>query len=264
MSEIAAMDLSKNDVIILMGTLVSRQEPHLAQAVDEALKNGTKLVLFSAMEDISLSQYDYDLVRYEAGTEDGVVSILVKSLLEGAKLPDTVAAFFEEIDDGYICAESNVGEEEIEEVQKLAFGANNPIFILSKDVLAHQNRQDILMLIKILTSYTNIKSSVNDNEKIEGIPQLIEELETFNGTLVYTCKPQNPVEKESLIGSKQFAIAAKISDGNGVHVKIKDSEYNRVFRIDSDLKGTIALLPNSDDVIEYPIQRAKITKREVQ
>jgi NADH-quinone oxidoreductase subunit G len=83
------------------------------------------------------------------------------------------------------------------------------------------------------------------------------EVEGIDGAVIYNCNPQehfSPFTAKSkilptetnLLGSKQFAIASKLSDGNRVKFKIDDIEFTRVFKIDTSLKGTIALNPTYD------------------
>jgi len=83
------------------------------------------------------------------------------------------------------------------------------------------------------------------------------EVEGIDGAVVYNCNPQehfSPFTAKSkilpnssyLLGSKQFAVASKLKDGDSVKFVIDEIEFNRVFKIDTSLKGTIALNPTYD------------------
>jgi hypothetical protein len=69
-----------------------------------------------------------------------------------------------------------------------------------------------------------------------------------------------------LVGSKQFAIAAKIQDGVSVEIELENRDIiSRVFKIDTDLKGTIAILNTFDEEVRknsvffsYRFNRTKI------
>ena len=85
----------------------------------------------------------------------------------------------------------------------------------------------------------------------------VAELEDFDGTIVYLCNPQehfSPFTAMSselasepvLAGSAQFATAAKLQDGDRVAFEIDGVRFERVFRIDTSMKGTIALNPTYD------------------
>jgi NADH-quinone oxidoreductase subunit G len=84
-----------------------------------------------------------------------------------------------------------------------------------------------------------------------------EEMDGFDGTVLYNCNPQEHfsaftaksknLEKSAyLLGSQQFAMAAKLSDGDRVCYTIRNIKFERVFKIDTSLKGTIALNPTFD------------------
>jgi NADH-quinone oxidoreductase subunit G len=85
----------------------------------------------------------------------------------------------------------------------------------------------------------------------------IAELPEYNGTVIYRCEPVlqfSPFTNKAhqlnwsceLIGSSQFAIAAKLNDGDMVRIKTSFGEIEKRFSIDSKLKGTIALMGVSD------------------
>ena len=84
-----------------------------------------------------------------------------------------------------------------------------------------------------------------------------EEMSAFDGTVVYNCNPQehfsaftakskNLEQNAYLLGSQQFATAAKLKDGDAVAFTIDNVTFERVFKIDTSLKGTIALNPTFD------------------
>ena len=90
-------------------------------------------------------------------------------------------------------------------------------------------------------------------------PKLAEvtELGEFNGSVVYNANPidqfsvftkdcKQITEKLDLIGSEQFAVAAKIKSGDNVKFNIDGEEFVRHFHVDRHLKGTIAYNPIFD------------------
>lgn len=85
----------------------------------------------------------------------------------------------------------------------------------------------------------------------------VEELPTYDGTVLYQANSVNQFSPftnraeqlksaEMLRGSQQFAIAAKLNDGESVSFILNGVEYQRVFSIDTSLKGTIAINPSND------------------
>lgn len=96
--------------------------------------------------------------------------------------------------------------------------------------------------------------SVKINENFDEI----EELPTFDGAIVYHCNEHtnmsaftnitNAFESSEIYlkGSRQFANIVKIQDGEEIIFNTNGIKYQRVFKIDEGMKGTIALNPTFD------------------
>jgi len=93
----------------------------------------------------------------------------------------------------------------------------------------------------------SIEESIDEPVEIEGI----------DGAVIYNCNPQehfsaftgkskNLSVEANLLGSQQFATASKLTDGDTIRYTIDGVEFTRVFKIDTSLKGTIALNPTFD------------------
>jgi NADH-quinone oxidoreductase subunit G len=109
----------------------------------------------------------------------------------------------------------------------------------------------------------------------------ISSIDAFDGSVVYNCNPLQQFNnataitkltaKESFIkGSDSFAKSAKISSGDEIIININNSTIRKIFKVDSSLKGTIALLPIYDldlgnDILKgYRYKKVKIQKVDVQ
>jgi len=58
---------------------------------------------------------------------------------------------------------------------------------------------------------------------------------------------RQPDEKKALlVGSQQFATATKLKDGDRVEFALDGVEFSRLFKIDTSMKGTVALNPTYD------------------
>ncbi len=90
------------------------------------------------------------------------------------------------------------------------------------------------------------------------------ELDGFDGAVVYNCNPTEqfsaftnickPLEQEAfLLGSSQFATATKLTDGESIFYAIDGVTFKRVFKIDTSMKGTIALNPTYDMGLSAPL-----------
>ena len=96
-------------------------------------------------------------------------------------------------------------------------------------------------------------TSVDIDEQIEE-PK---EMDGFDGAVVYNCNSntiytamnfvrQSEERKGRLVGSQQFAVATKLKDGDRVEFTLDGVEFSRLFKIDTSMKGTIALNPTYD------------------
>lgn len=109
------------------------------------------------------------------------------------------------------------------------------------------------------------------------LPDEITPLDTFNGSVIYRCEPLHQFNKATgkslllqsdtyLRGSASFATAAKIKSGDKVNIIYKNQVKTKMFKIDTTIKGTVALYPTfdnelSDDLIPFGY-RFKIVKIE--
>ena len=79
----------------------------------------------------------------------------------------------------------------------------------------------------------------------------IDDLPVYDGAVIYTYKVEKPIAEEGLIkdvlsGSKQFAMATKLQDGDVISFEIEGVNFLRVFKIDTYMKGVVALNPIFD------------------
>jgi len=250
--------LRNNDLIIVLGTMLSKDDKELLSSL-----NTSKITLMSVMEDTPIMDKIQSFSGYEAGSEEGVIAILTKELLSDKELPKDIKDYFDNLDEGYISAETNIGEEELEELHVRVTNASSPLMILGKDVFLNPRISNINVFINLLSKYSDIEllSLVDIEKNEELVPQDIEELDSFDGTVVFNYKSDE--DKNILSGSKQFSVAAKVQDGENIEITIDKKIENRKFVLDSELKGTIALMPMDEVRSSYRFKVAKITKREM-
>lgn len=252
----------EGDFLLMIGMMPSR-DPELFSK----LKDKKNVVHLSVIEDSKMANIARIQSRYEAGSEEGVLAILAKEFLSHKDLDKSAETFFETLDTGYLSAESNIGEEEIEEIFNLYESAKNPILVIGCDFFNHPKSQNLAKLISLLVKYGRFKLyaqpdeiSVSDSDDV--VIDDIGELHSFDGCVVYACPSIDHEEQEYLMGSNQFMRAAKINDEQEVFVITDSGEYSRRFLLDNELKGTVALMPNANSDGSYYYKIAKIIKRE--
>ncbi|SFV58867.1 NADH-ubiquinone oxidoreductase chain G [hydrothermal vent metagenome] len=92
----------------------------------------------------------------------------------------------------------------------------------------------------------------------------VAEFDIFDGAVVYRCNQKEQFSaftnlckalkgEALLVGSPQFAAVAKLSDGDSVSYMIDGMMFKRVFKIDTSMKGTIALNPTYDMGLSSPL-----------
>lgn len=254
------------DLVICVGTLPSRHDAALLESLS---KSDSKLVYLFTMEDQALVEKSAFFSRYEVGAEEGVLALLAKSFLLHVKLPDSVKYYFDEFDEGYISAESNLGEEEIEEIEALYQKASNVLLVLGEDLVRHPRASAIAHLVGLIAKYGTVKLLVVGSTpemiitgKSECVLDAVEDLKSFDGVVVYQCPAMSKEEEHALIGSAQFQMAAKVQNSDKIHVIINQEVYSRTFVRDDSLKGVIALMPCAKADSNYPYHVVKIVKAE--
>jgi hypothetical protein len=212
--------------------------------------------------DIFLHPVKYkDSITYEPMAEEAVIALIAKHFTYD-KVPEKIKEYFDEMDDGYLFGESNFDEFDLE---KLDIGE----IVIGKDILLHPNVENIKRFLAILRDFggfkiTGIKlpefispsdpelSEILEAEKsYEMALEEIEELPSFDGSVVYACDDPNIVKDDELICSHQFIIANKIKS---LKVKV-DGEEKNIKKL-PELKGTFGVVLKK--VETYPFMRVKI------
>ncbi len=382
--------ISQSQAIIVLGTRINDDSSQVKYHINMASKwHRARVAYMHPIEDEELSNIVTQFIKYEVGSEEGVVALLVDTLLRDIELPKNIRAILDELDIGNLSAESNVGEEELEALQKSLIKKRGFSLVVGSDLYAHPRATNIAKLLALLEKYaefnvvfvppegntlgvsliceldstiesptigynveadfvlsalgdakerngldmpsftqqegttTNINKRVvptnvavsyggyilNDiattlgiveeytidyteqlptsrgfkSEKFDDLPNHYdavgnefrgylltstaievdeqieepEEMEEFDGAVIYNCNsntiytPMNfvrqPKEREGrLVGSQQFATATKLKDGDRVEFVLDGVEFSRLFKIDTSMKGTIALNPTYD------------------
>jgi len=378
--------LSQSRAVIVMGTRINDDAPIVKYYLNMASKwQRARVAYMHPIEDSEIQNIVTQFIKYEAGSEEGVVALLANTLLKDIELPENVRAVLEDLDIGNLSAESNVGEEELEALAKSLIKKVGFSLVVGSDLYAHPRAENIAKIIALLEKYAgfnvicippagngkgislicdlddetegatigyNVKGDftlsalgdgdldmpafsqqegtltslsnritpmnvileyggyvLNDIANALGLSarytidytkelplakgykgvefdsledyfsatgeehrgyvldnvtvdtdvsiEEVAEINGFDGTVIYNCNPQehfsaftaksNNLTKEAyLLGSEQFATAAKLGDGDTISYTIDSVKFERVFKIDTSLKGTIALNPTFD------------------
>ena len=385
--------ISESSVIIVLGTKIYDDAPMVKYHINMASKwHRARVAYMHPIEDVEMKNIVTQFIKYEAGSEEGVVALLVEMLLREAEVPEDVKTFLNDLDIGNLSAESNVGEEELELLRKSMLKKDGFSLVVGSDLYAHPRAQQIAQILALVEKYTgfnvvcvppagnamgvslvcdlddevsgatvgyNVEAdftlsalgngdldmpALNQQEgtlttidkrvvpinvaqpyggyvlndianalgldarytieytkilptekgfksiEFDTLPDyfdtvgnehrgyLLEPCETpvksrleeveildgFDGAVIYNCNPKEQfsafthkcelLEQEAfLVGSSQFATATKLSDGEQISFILDGVTFKRVFKIDTSMKGTIALNPTYDMGLSTPL-----------
>jgi NADH-quinone oxidoreductase subunit F len=255
-----------SDFIITFGTFI--EDESLNDSILEAInKNDAKFVYMHPIDNVNLKLFYSQLIKYEVGSEEGICALLLNRFVSNCD--EKTKTFLDDLDLGYISAESSAGEEEFEEAFENSKEAKVKTLIIGNDLVNHERVENIVKLIAIFKKYSDFNLVVLNEEleqKIDSCADFdleeLEELKSFNGTLVYKLIDE---KNDELITSQTFANIAKVSNGNEVFIISKNEKIKRILKIDEDLQGTIAILKakNSEEIFSgYKYKQVKIEKVE--
>lgn len=238
------LDLQKYDFIISIGDMFLNTD----------LKTNADFIYMHPIENNEVKSTKY--IKYEAGCEEAVLAMILEIFCNDESLKERL----EEFDIGYLSAESNVGEEEIEEIYEISKDKSNFALIVSNDLFSHEKVSNIKSLLTNISKSTNFEILSNIDFLTEEEIEEIEELDTFNGSVIYSV---NTKETNVLKAGSSFMRVAKVSDNDKIEISYGGESLKATFKLDDTLKGTIGLYSSENHNIlneGYPYKQVKIKK----
>ncbi|RBQ26562.1 MULTISPECIES: hypothetical protein [Arcobacteraceae] len=252
--------LEKYDYILSIGTFF--EDKDLKNSLQKACNNGTNFTYMHPIDNFELKSCYSQFIKYEVGSEEGICALLLDTFVKNCD--EKTKEFIQNLDLGYISAESSAGEEEFEEAYEFYKNSNSKVLIIGNDIKNHERVENIIKLLTFIRKYTDfevlfldedLQNSLNSCESFD--LEDIEDLKSFNGTLVYSLVGK---DTKVLLSSQTFANIAKVKDGESINIISKDESLKRVLKIDENLTGTIAILNIQNIINEYRYKQVKIEK----
>ena len=157
--------IKKADGIIIIGTRIATDNPMVRYAIRTASQhNGAKVVYAHPIEDALMKNTATQFMKYEAGSEEGVIALLANELLQNEDLDSQSRAFLDDLDFGYLEAESNIGDDELKFMSKSFSRSENHVFIIGSDIFAHVRAKNIAKLVALIEKYTDFSLVVVPTE----------------------------------------------------------------------------------------------------
>lgn len=253
--------IQKGDIVLLLGTAL-----FFNVSLQEKLRQSeAKIVYLHPIDYKSNKLHFSQYIKYEVGSEEGICALLLSYFVDEST--PTIKAFIDDLDIGYLSAETSLGEEELEEVVEQTKEANNIFLFLSENFLGHKKAKNIIKLLGILNKYSSLNLIIENgsSKSIQAINEYnnemledVEELDSYDGLII--CKNNN-IEQNQLLGGVSFSKMAKINDGDEVLITFENQTIQRKFKIDTNLQGTVALCSNEEiQLLTYSYKIVKIEK----
>jgi len=254
------ISIEKFDYILSIGTFF--EDESLKNALEKSCKNGANFIYMHPIDNFALKDFYTQFIKYEVGSEEGICALLLDTFAKNCD--KKTKNFIENLDLGYISAESSAGEEEFEEAYRVYENSNSKVLIVGDDIKNHERVENIIKFLANIKKYTDFEVLVlykDLQEKLNSCKNFdleeVEELKSFNGALVYSLVGN---EETYLFASQTFANIVKLNDSENIEIISKKEIIKRVLKIDENLTGTIAILNTQNDPNEYRYKQAKIQK----
>ncbi len=143
--------IAESDYIIVIGTKIADDTPIIKFKINQALKhNKAEVIYMHPIEDNSIQNIVTKYIKYEAGSEESVIALLASYILD-KKLSKTLS----NLDIGYISAESNVGEEEIEDLIRKMRRKSNLTIVVGSDLYNHPQAKNLAKILGLIEANSN-------------------------------------------------------------------------------------------------------------
>ena len=201
-------EVKKSDFILSFGSFLSGDDVEVSEAIIESIANNSaEFIYMHPMDDVNMKVYYSQFIKYEVGSEEGIATMLLETFVKESN--EKVQSFIEDLDIGYISAESSAGEEELEEIYEKSQGKRNKILIVGDDILTHESMDDIISILSLIQRYSDLKVVALD----QGLQILIDmsmndditevdDLKSYNGTLIYSYYGKGALDE--VVGSASF------------------------------------------------------------
>lgn len=215
-------------------------------------------------------------VRYEVGTEEGVVALFLYEFANNSA-DSKLCDFINALDYGYLSAESNVSEEELQILKNAILKSKNPLLLVGRDIFAHSRKTNILNMLSALRQHSHLEilcecDSLPQNYALE-MPQNLPE---HNGCVIFVDYSNSDSAQDSqdsqdsrdsrdskqiptLKISREFARAWRLSDKQEIRFTLDSQEIRAICDLSENFSGIIGILRGAKGLKQsYPFKNISI------
>jgi NADH-quinone oxidoreductase subunit F len=147
--------IANSDFIITFGTMLADNKEQFRDSIIEAIaKNDTQFIYMHPVDNIDLKLYYNQFIKYEVGSEEGVCAMLLDSFVKSSN--EKIQNYIDDLDLGYISAESSAGEEEFEELLESSQNFKNKTLIIGDDLVEHERIDNIVKFLSVIKKYSSL------------------------------------------------------------------------------------------------------------
>jgi len=148
-------DLSLSDFIVSIGFSIQSDNPMLRFAMAQAVGYKKAFVAtIHPIEETAVSNIVSMFIKNEVGSEEAALAMIADMFAEDKS---SQQEFFDSLDFGYLCGESNISEEELEVLKQKYISRKNPVLVVGEDVINHPRAKNIALLVGFIQKYTSFK-----------------------------------------------------------------------------------------------------------
>lgn len=145
--------LARSEVVLVLGSRILTDNPAVRYHITTASRrNNARVIYLHPLEDAQMRNVATQFIKYEVGTEEGVLALLAQQLLADRTDAKT-GRILQGLDTGYLSAESNIGEEEIALIQKAMRRKSRFSLIVGEDCYSHARSENIARLAALFERY---------------------------------------------------------------------------------------------------------------
>ena len=256
--------IDRADCIVLFGIYLPDDDKELYSRIQKYSSAGKKVLYFHPIPREDFNRITY--FQYEVGTEEGVSVLLLDRVLRSrAGESRDSADYLKSLDFGYINSETNISEEECEELEDIFKNSKNICLIVGKDLSMHDRAKNISRILGSVERDSDAKVAIfphfadsikcdSESERLE----VVESLPEYNGSVI--CIVNQKSDKPLLIGSPQFAIANRINSGDNIEIAFDSAKLECKFELCSSIRGVVGVWQTRDRFAGYRFKRATIKK----
>ena len=151
--------LKNSDAVIIIGTMITMKNLPVKFNVQK-----TNIIFMHPINYNKLENEYTQFIKYEIGSEEGVLALLCFYLILNSS-NEHLNHFLDDLDVGHLSGESNVSEEELEQMVCKIKTKQKRTLVVGSDLFTHKRSKQIGKLVGFIDEYTNFNVLIVPSQK---------------------------------------------------------------------------------------------------